>query len=141
LFPNKTSNDIQSRRTGALVDHVTFKRMSPNETTIALGNGGRNESAKIEPPSYITPPPPFESETTLQLNGTYYIGVFGYSYSTFSLLVTVHRANEEPSLKKVSVQLYEGFPLHKRLHNELDMFFGRFTVENTDDEDSLNSTV
>lgn len=62
------------------------------------------------------------------LNGTYYVGVYGYSYATFSLLVTVHRnkSDAKANLNRVSTILYEGFPFTKRLHNELDMFIGRF---------------
>lgn len=62
------------------------------------------------------------------LNGTYYLGVYGYTYTTFSILVTVHRTNEAKYRTKMT-EIYEGFPFSKRLHNEKDMFFGYFKVD------------
>ena len=76
------------------------------------------------------------------LNGTFYIGVFGYSYTTFSLLVKVARTRTtlvEKLTGSLSTVLYEGFPLSLRLHNELDFFLGHFTVALDSDQELLVS--
>jgi len=75
------------------------------------------------------------AENITALNGTYYIGVYGYSYATFNLLVRVHRKNDKGDLKSISTPLYEGFSVSKRLHNELDSFFGYFVVDIAEKDD------
>ena len=90
-------------------------------TVIAASPSGTNASSVVQQ----------SMNSAYLLNGTYYIGVYGYSYTTFSLLVTVHRyrlTNLEKVTNILSTQIYEGFPLSKRLHNELDMFLGHFNV-------------
>lgn len=68
MFPTKILNDKISQRIGSLVDHIEYTREDyTNRTAIDNVTG---------------------------LNGTYYLGVYGYTYTTFSLLVTVHRKNE-----------------------------------------------
>ena len=74
----------------------------------------------------------------LSLSTTYYIGVFGYTQTTFSLIVTVKRKDggkQSLTQKRYSTTIYEGFPLNKRLHNELDMFFGHFQVDIADGDE------
>ncbi len=64
--------------------------------------------------------------------------MYGYSQATFSLLVNVHRKGPSYELYKrveTAIPIYEGFPLTKRLHNELDMFFGYFSVEIAEGEE------
>jgi hypothetical protein len=70
--------------------------------------------------------------------------VYGYGYTTFSLLVTVKRKSQSlltTITEQISTVLYEGFPLKKRLHNELDLFFGHFSPDiatsKSDSSDSL----
>lgn len=111
MFPTKIVNDKISQRIGSLVDHIEYTREDyTNRTAIDNVTG---------------------------LNGTYYLGVYGYTYTTFSLLVTVHRKNEAGYRTKMT-QIYEGFPFNKRLHNELDMFFGYFKVDiNEKDEHAI----
>lgn len=73
----------------------------------------------------------YERPANESLNGTFYIGVYGYSYTTFSLLVKVRRTHAtlmEKLTSSLSTVLYEGFPLSVRLHNELDFFLGHFSV-------------
>ncbi len=65
----------------------------------------------------------------MSLNGNYYVAVYGYSYTTFTLLVTVNRKNQAPNVKKSTTLIYEGFPFTKRLHNELQAFYGHFEVD------------
>ena len=104
-FPTRDSCEQKSQRIGNLVDHLMFTR-KPNDTAVIL-------------------------------NGTYYIGVYGYSFTTFSLLVTVHRskATKQEKVQNFASVLYEGFPHTKRLHNELDMFFGYFQVDIAENDD------
>jgi hypothetical protein len=74
--------------------------------------------------------------TEYNLNGTYFIGVYGYSYTTFSLLVKVQRTKtslRDKFTSLLSTVLYEGFPLSVRLHNELDFFYGHFAVSLDED--------
>lgn len=65
------------------------------------------------------------------LAGTYYLGVYGYSYASFSILTTVKRdhATKLEKYRDFSVMLYEAVPLKKSLHNEFDFFFAYFDVE------------
>lgn len=110
MFPTKDDGnyEFRSQRIGALIDHITVERPKDNAT-----------------PAYL-------------LNTTYYIGVYGYTQTTFSLLVTVNRRSFKTaklSFNRYSTTLYEGLPFTKRLHNELEMFFGKFQVDITDDEE------
>lgn len=111
MFPTKLFNDKFSQRIGSLVDHIEYTKEDYNN---------------------ITP-----NTTVRGLNGTYYIGVYGYTFTTFSILVTVHRKNEAGYRTKMT-EIYDGFPFSKRLHNELDMFFGYFKVDiNEKDEHAI----
>jgi hypothetical protein len=102
-FPTKLSNDKISQRIGSLVDLITYSKDDYSNIT---------------------------NETDVKsLNGIYYIGVYGYTFTTFSIVVTVHRASDGKTFRKSLTQIVEGFPMNKRLHNELDMFFGYFTVD------------
>ena len=107
IFPTKEDGhyELKSQRIGGLVDHITVEKS--NKTG------------------------------SFPLSTTYYIGVFGYTQSTFSLLVNVNRDQKSTgnSLKRFSTTIYEGFPMTKRLHNELEMFFGIFTVDIPEDDE------
>lgn len=111
MFPTKLINDKISQRFGSLVDHIEYTKDEYNKITV--------------------------NNTVRGLNGTYYIGVYGISFATFSILVTVHRKNEVGYRTKMT-EIYEGFPFNKRLQNELDMFFGYFKVDiNEKDEHAI----
>ena len=59
MFPTKLFNDKISQRIGSLVDHIEYTKEDYNNIT---------------------------SNTTVRgLNGTYYVGVYGYTFTTFSL--------------------------------------------------------
>jgi hypothetical protein len=137
-FPTKDTKGgtRKSQRIGSLVDHIVFarapspatgKKVAANDSTVA---SVETSGALVSLPSTV------EVE---EVNGTYYIGVYGYSYTTFSLLVTVHRAKghrtSQENLLAVGTTLLEGFPMTKSLHNELDFFFGHFQVDIAEEDD------
>jgi len=54
------------------------------------------------------------SEKKVQsLVGTYYVGIYGYTYATYGVLVQMKRktSTKEENLKAQTVQLYEGIPI------------------------------
>lgn len=79
-------------------------------------------------------------ENTTSLDGTYYIGVFGYSYSTYSVIVNVNRNEEILKQSQIdesyikSISLYQGVPVTKHLRSSDERFYGQFNVDISDDE-------
>ena len=78
IFPKRGNCDKQSQRFGELVDHLEYTRVTVTTTS-------NNDT--VDPNSTAI------STVQESLNGTYYVGVYGYSYTTFSLLVTLNRKN------------------------------------------------
>jgi hypothetical protein len=77
-----------------------------------------------------------DSDTSSSLSGTYYIGVYGYSYASYSILTTIKRTKSSSNdiLREFSVMLYEAIPQKKSLHNEFEFFYSYFDVEIADED-------
>ncbi|CDW71154.1 UNKNOWN [Stylonychia lemnae] len=71
------------------------------------------------------------------LAGTYYIGIYGYTYTTYSIHVIVNRTghDEESSAYSQSILLYQGIPITKTLHSSSSRTYSYFTVSIDDQED------
>jgi len=68
------------------------------------------------------------------LEGTYYIAIYGYSFSTYNLIAKVDRGDRQDPLNPV---LYEGLPQRGKLHNEFDSDVYQFTVDLEEDRDII----
>eukprot|EP00347_Sterkiella_histriomuscorum_P020253 403338511 len=85
----------------------------------------------------------FIDENTTSLSGTYYIAVWGYSYSTYQIIVNVDRKLlkgqkiDDNYLKAVT--LYQGIPITKSLQSFRDRFYAQFSV--VMDENESNNIV
>eukprot|EP00347_Sterkiella_histriomuscorum_P007205 403349857 len=80
--------------------------------------------------------------TQTSIAGVYYIGVYGQSYSTYSLLVTVNyfHSTDLDKLMTKSVNLFEGVPINHKFVNPTEQFYSHFTVD-IDEEDDISIVI
>ena len=78
-----------------------------------------------------------DENATTSLAGVYYIGVYAYTYTTYSIAAYVHRSGDQSpeDLKKRATLLFQGVPVTKKFDSSDKKFLAYFDLDLEDDED------